>query len=149
MKIKHPLHSKMIPSRPWKSNDNRNDNTLKMITQNMYKGNDNVKHHFYIIIFPCTYFVLSYMLSFLGCYHLCYHLLLSFFTVSKCYHFPLYIFFNIIYVIIYVIIWCYHFLLSFPPFFLFPENVTHSNKTPFLTLFYYLLRKSQLTPQIL
>ena len=39
-----------------------------------------------------------------------------------CYHFPLYIFC----VIIYVIIWCYHLLLSFPPFFLFPENVTHS-----------------------
>ncbi len=40
-----------------------------------------------------------------------------------CYHFPLYIFC----VIIYVIIWGYHLLLSFPPFFLFPENVTHSN----------------------
>jgi hypothetical protein len=84
--------------------------------------------HFYVIIFPYTYFVLSFMLSFLGCYHLCYHLMLSFFTVSKCYlflcyHFPLYIFS----VIIYVIIWCYHLLLSFPPFFLFPENVTHSH----------------------
>ena len=40
-----------------------------------------------------------------------------------CYHFPLYIFC----VIIYVIIWCYHLLLSFPPFYLFPENVTHSD----------------------
>ncbi len=39
-----------------------------------------------------------------------------------CYQFLLYIFC----VIIYVIIWCYHLLLSLPPFFLFPENVTHS-----------------------
>jgi hypothetical protein len=39
-----------------------------------------------------------------------------------CYHFPLYIFC----VIIYVIIWRYQLLLSFPPFFIFPENVTHS-----------------------
>ncbi len=38
-----------------------------------------------------------------------------------CYNFPLYIFC----VIIYVFIWCYHLLLSFPPFFLFPENVTY------------------------
>jgi hypothetical protein len=40
-------------------------------------------------------------------------------------HFPLYIFC----VIIYVIIWCYHLLLSFPPFFLFPEKVTHSSQS--------------------
>ncbi len=65
----------------------------------------------------CTYFVLSFMLSFdviifQG------KQMLSF----LCYHFPLYIFC----VIINVIIWCYHLLLSFPPFFLFPENVTHS-----------------------
>jgi hypothetical protein len=66
-------------------------------------------------------------------YHLCYHMMLSFFTVSKCHHFyviifPLYIFC----VIIYVIIWCYHLLLSFPPFFLFPENVTHSKQILYL-----------------
>ncbi len=47
-----------------------------------------------------------------------------------CYHFPLYIFC----VIIYVIIWCYHLLLSFPPFFHFPENVTHSVKTGSLSI---------------
>ncbi len=40
------------------------------------------------------------MLSFFGCYH---------------------------FVIICVIILCYHFLLSFPPFFIFVENMTHSN----------------------
>ncbi len=40
-----------------------------------------------------------------------------------CYHFPLYMFC----VNMYVIIWCYHLLLSFPPFFLFPENMTHSH----------------------
>jgi hypothetical protein len=39
-----------------------------------------------------------------------------------CYHFSLYL----LGVIIYVIICCYPFLLSFPPFFLFPENMTHS-----------------------
>jgi uncharacterized membrane protein len=39
-----------------------------------------------------------------------------------CYHFSEYL----LGVIIYVIIWCYHLLLSFPPFYLFPENVTHS-----------------------
>ncbi len=36
-------------------------------------------------------------------------------------------------VIIYVIIWCYHLLLSFLPFFLFPENVTHSKKLSMFT----------------
>jgi hypothetical protein len=34
------------------------------------------------------------------CYHLCYHLMLSFFAVSKCYYFPLYILGVVIYVII-------------------------------------------------
>ena len=67
------------------------------------------------------------------CYHLCYHLMLSFFTVSKWYHFYVIIFpctyivlsfmlsfgviiyfmlsFNVI--IFDVIIWCYHLVLSF------------------------------------
>ncbi len=58
-------------------------------------------YHFYLIIFPCTYFVLSFMLSFLGCYHLWYYLMLSFLMVSKCYHF---------YVIIFS---CTYFVLSF------------------------------------
>jgi hypothetical protein len=86
----------------------------------------------------CTYFVLSFMLSFLGCYHLCYHLMLSFFTVSKCYHFYVIIFPCTYFVLSFmlsfdVIIYCYHF----------PENVTHSkyNSTPWriykLVLFLY------------
>jgi hypothetical protein len=53
-------------------------------------------YHFYVIIFTCTYFVFSFMLSFLGRYHL----MLQFFTVSKCYHF-------------YVIFPCTYFVLSF------------------------------------
>ncbi len=58
----------------------------------------------------CTYFVLSFMLSFdVIIFHG--QQMLSFLR----YHFPLYIFC----VIIYVIIWCYHLLLSFPPFFFF------------------------------
>jgi hypothetical protein len=74
-------------------------------------------YHIYVIIFPFTYFVLSFILSFdVIIFHG--QQMLSF----LCYHFPL----NIFCVIIYVIIWCYHLLLSFPPFFLFPENVTHS-----------------------
>ncbi len=73
-----------------------------------------------VIIFPCTYFVLSFMLSFLGGYHLCYHLMLSFFTVSKCYHFYVIIFPCTYFVLSFmlsfdVIIYCYH----FPPFFFF------------------------------
>ncbi len=81
------------------------------------------------IIFPCSYFVLSFMLYFLGCYHLRYHLMLSFLTVSKCYHFYVIIFPSTSWVLSFmlsfdVIIYCYH----FPPFFLFPENVTHSNQ---------------------
>ena len=91
-----------------------------MITQQLKRENDNIKM---ITIADCevkndnicTYFVLSCMLLFLGCYHFCYHLILSFLTICKCYHF-------------YLIIWCYHLLLSFPPFFLFPENVTHSKR---------------------
>ncbi len=111
-------------------------------------------YHFYVIIFPCTYFVLSFMLSFLGCYNyhlvlsfiLCCHLMLSFLMLSfglsfgviiylmlsfdviisqslqmlsfLCYNFSLYSMGVIIYVII--------FYYNFPPFFLFPENVTHS-----------------------
>ncbi len=39
-----------------------------------------------------------------------------------CYHFSLYL----LGVIIYVISWCYPFLLSFPPFFLSPEGVSVS-----------------------
>ena len=74
----------------------------------------------------CTYFVLSFMLSFdVIIFHG--QQMISF----LCYHFPLYIFC----VIIYVIIWCYHLLLSFPPFFLFPENVTHSNNCLILQIF--------------
>ena len=41
--------------------------------------------------------MLSFSLVHILCYHLCYHLMLSFFTVSKCYHFPLYIFCVIVY----------------------------------------------------
>ena len=103
-------------------------------------------HLFYVIIL-CYHFsqfanVILFVFSFFlvqdGCYHLQYVIifrvlsfLLSFDVIIfhsqqmlsfLCYHFPLYIFC----VIICVIIWCYHFLLSFPPFFLFPENVTHS-----------------------
>ncbi len=63
-----------------------------------------------VIIFPCTYFVLSFMLSFdVIIFHG--QQMLSFI----CYHFPFYIFCVIIYVIICVIIYCYH----FPPFFFF------------------------------
>ncbi len=52
----------------------------------------------------------------LGCYHLCYHLMLSFFTVSKCYHFYVIIFPGTYFVLSFdVIICCYH----FPPFFFF------------------------------
>jgi hypothetical protein len=74
-------------------------------------------YHFYVIIFPCTYFVLSFMLS----------VMLSFFTVSKCYNFYVIIFPCTYFVLSFmlsfdVIIYCYH----FPPFFLFPKNVTHS-----------------------
>ncbi len=74
-------------------------------------------YHFYVDIFPCTYFVLSFMLSFLGCYHLCYHFMLSFFTVSKCYHFYVIIFPCTYFVLSFllsfdVIIYCYH----LPPF---------------------------------
>ncbi len=79
-------------------------------------------YHFCVIIFPCTCWVSSFMLSFeviifhgqqmlsfslvhILCYHFCYHLMLSFFTVSKCYHF---------YVIIYGIIFrVLSFMLSF------------------------------------
>jgi hypothetical protein len=52
-------------------------------------------YRFYVIIFPCTYFVISFMLSFDV---IIFHGLqmLSF----LCYHFPLYIFCVIIYVII-------------------------------------------------
>ncbi len=72
-----------------------------MITRNCY--------HFNIIIFPCTYFVLSFMLSFLEALSF----MISFDAIIfhgqrmlsfLCYHFPLYIFC----VIIYVIIYCYH-----------------------------------------
>ncbi len=68
----------------------------------------------------CTYFVLSLMSSFLGCYHLCFHLMLSFFTVSKWYHFYVIIFPCTYFVLLFmlsfdVIIYCYH----FPPFFSF------------------------------
>ncbi len=67
-----------------------------------------------------TYFVLSFLLSFFGCYHLCYHLMLSFITVSKCYHFYVIIFPCTYFVLSFmlsfdVIIYCY---LS-PPFFFF------------------------------
>jgi hypothetical protein len=66
-----------------------------MITQNMYK---------------CYHFSQSaiVMLSFSIVHILCYHLMLSFFTVSKCYHF---------YVIIFpctyfVLSLCYHLMLT-------------------------------------
>jgi hypothetical protein len=52
--------------------------------------------------------------------------MLLFLMVSECYHFYVIIFpSTCLGVIIYVIILCYHLLLSFSPFFLFPENVTH------------------------
>jgi hypothetical protein len=88
--------------------------------------NDNIKwcYHFplyifSVIIYVIIYRVLSYMLSFdvIISHSL---QMLSFF----CYHFSLYR----MGVIIYVIISCYHFCYHFPPFFLFPENVTHSHK---------------------
>ncbi len=71
----------------------------------------------------CTYFVLSFMLSFLGCYHLCYHLMLSYFTVSKFYHFYVIIFPCTYFVLSFLLsfdvtIYCYH----FPPFFFFMKT---------------------------
>ncbi len=103
-------------------NDNINDNTKyvqgKMITPLMLSFfTVSSCYHFYVIIFQCTYLVLSLMLSFLGCYHLCY-LMLSLFTVSKCYHFYVIIFPSTYFVLSFmlsfdVIIYCYHFPLSF------------------------------------
>ncbi len=85
--------------------------------------------------------IIYFMLSFNVIIFWCYHLMLSFGVIIWCYH------------LFYVIIWCYHFSQSgnviifpctgwvlsfmlsfnviifcyhFPPFFLFPENVTHS-----------------------
>ncbi len=86
-------------------------------------------------------FVLSFFFVHVGCYHLCYHLMLSYFVIISplscifCYHlvlsFILCYHLVLSYHLFYVIIWryhfCYHLLLSFPPLFLFPENVTHSN----------------------
>jgi hypothetical protein len=71
----------------------------------------------------CTYFVLSFMLSFLGCYHLCYHLMLSFFMVSKWYHFYVIIFPGTYFVLSFMLsfdvnIYCY----NFPPFFFFLQT---------------------------
>ncbi len=57
----------------------------------------------------CTYFVLSFMFSFLGCYHLCYQLMLSFFTVSKVIIFRLS--FSLVHILCYQL--CYHLMLSF------------------------------------
>ncbi len=72
---------------------------------------------FCVIMYVIIFRVLSFMLSFdVIIFHG--QQMLSF----LCYHFSLYL----LGVIIYVIIWCYHLLLSFPPFYLFPENVTHS-----------------------
>ncbi len=71
----------------------------------MYKENDNVKmitlENYYNIQAFKNDNVLSFLL----------------------YHFPL----NIFCVIIYVIIWCYHLLLSIPPFFLFLKHFTFKN----------------------
>ena len=66
------------------------------------------------------FMVLSFSLVHILCYHLCYHLMLSFFTVSKCYHFYVIIFpctyFVLSFVLSFdVIVFCYH----FPPFFFF------------------------------
>ncbi len=81
-------------------------------------------YHFFDVIIRCYHLVLSFIL----CYHFSQFsnliiFVLSFFLAQDgCYHL------------------CYHFmlsfLLSFPPFFLFPENVTHSKNWPiFLPLF--------------
>ncbi len=96
--------------------------------------NDNIKwcynfplHIFCVIIYVIIFRVLSFMLSFDV---IIFHgkQMLSF----LCYHFPLYIFC----VIIYGIIWCYHLLLSFPLFFLFPETLTHFYCTHIICLIY-------------
>ncbi len=115
-------------------NDNINDNTKYLQMLSFFTVSN--CYHFYVIIFPCTYFVLSFTLSVLGYYHLCYHMMLSFFTVIKCYNFCVIIFPCIIYVIIY----CYH----FPPFFFLlktwhtpKENQTHG---PFLTPILFFVR---------
>ncbi len=64
-------------------------------------------------------------------------------TISfLCYHFPLYIFC----VIIYIIIWCNHLLLSFPPFFSFSwkRDTLH-----LMTIFYEKLTFAKLSYQFL
>ncbi len=73
-----------------------------------------------------SFLLLSFFLVQDVCYHLRYHLMISFLTVANVIIFVLSVFL--------VQDGCYHlcyhlmlsFLLSFPPFFLFPENVTHS-----------------------
>jgi hypothetical protein len=78
-----------------------------MITQNMYKC-----YHFslsaIVIIFMLSFslvHIFCYHLCYLlGCYHLCYHLMLSFFTVSKCYHF--FIFPGTYFVSSFLFCWC-------------------------------------------
>jgi hypothetical protein len=66
-------------------NDNINDNT-KYVQMLAFFTFSNC-YHFYVIIYPCTYFVLSFMLSFdVIIFHG--QQMLSFI----CYHFPLYIF---------------------------------------------------------
>ncbi len=79
-------------------------------------------YHFYVIIYGIIFRVLSFMLSFdVIIFHG--QQVLSF----LCYHFPLYIFC----VIIYVIIWCYHFswsanvIILMLSFFLIPVGCYH------------------------
>ncbi len=74
---------------------------------------------FDVIIFHSQQ-MLSFSLVHILCYHSSYHLMLSFFTVSKCYHFNVIIFPCTYFVLSFtlsfdVIIYCYH----FPPFFFF------------------------------
>ncbi len=71
-----------------------------------------------VIIFPCTFFVLSFMLSFLGCYHLCYYLMLSFDVIIWCYNFSrstnviiFMLLFSLVHILCYHL--CYHLMLSF------------------------------------
>jgi len=102
--------------------------------------------------FLCYHFMLPFLLPFL-CYHLkipfllpffyvtiwCYHFCYLFYVTIRCYHFSLPFLMLPFDIAIFVTIflcyhlmlpfWCYHFLLLFLPFFLFPENVTHSKNT--------------------
>ncbi len=76
-----------------------------------------------VIIFSwctgCNLFIKVSKVSCLGCYHLCYHLMLSFFTVSKFFHFYVIIFPCTYFVLSFMLSFlgcyhlCYHLMLSF------------------------------------